>query len=399
MMSTPSLRSVRDLDVAGKRVLVRLDLNVPLRDGAIADDTRIRAALPTLLHLRERGARLVVCSHLGRPKGRRNDAYSLLPVAERLSELMDADVVFAHTTCGTEVTDLVKEQDDDVVVVTENLRFQIDEVNNEVDFGRDLASLAEVFVNDAFGVLHRSHASVVGVTKYLPSAAGLLVEEELKALAPFRAEPGATNAPAAAIVGGAKVSDKIAVLSALSQGVDELFIGGAMAYTFLQAQGQPVGASRVEADWVASASELLASCAARDVRVHLPVDHVVATRFAEDAEASVVDTIEEGQMGLDIGPKTVSAWSERLAGCKSVFWNGPMGVFEWEAFSAGTRGIAKALAGSSAYTVVGGGDSAAAIATFGHADDVSHVCTGGGAALSYIETGDLPGLVPLMESA
>lgn len=393
--STPVPR-MADLDVSDKRVLVRVDFNTPLSDGAVADDTRIQAALPTLAALRNRGARLVLCSHLGRPKGRVDPGLSLMPVATRLAELIDVEVVFAHATVGDDVVQLTRELPPGGVLMLENLRFDPGEKAGDPDFARQLAALGDRFVNDAFGAMHRPHASITGVPRHLASACGPLVERELEALGAL-VDPAQRRerSPFAAILGGAKVSDKIGVIDALSKQVNHLFIGGAMAYTFLASRDEPVGSSRVEADKVGLAATLLADCAERGVTVHLPVDHVVATTFAEDAAPTTVKEIPEGHMGLDIGPETLRAWTEVLGTCQTVFWNGPMGVFEWDSFAGGTRGIAEALAQATARTIVGGGDSAAALARFGLAGTVDHVSTGGGASLEFLEHGDLVGLQAL----
>ena len=387
-----SLKTLADLQVEGKTVLVRVDFNVPLADGEVADDTRITAALPTLKALREQGAKLVLCSHLGRPKGKRSDALSLLPVGAHLAELLDCEVVFAHDTVGDDVVQLARELPRDGVMMVENLRFDAREKAGDAQFARALASLADVFVSDAFGTLHREHASVTGVPKILPSAAGLLIQQEIESLSRL---VGETEHPFGAVLGGAKVSDKIDMIDALSQRVDRLFIGGAMAYTFLASQGVPVGTSRVEDDKVELAADLLKRCVARDVQVFLPVDHVVAPEFAEDATPTVVEEIPDDQMGLDIGPATLAAWQEALSSCATVFWNGPMGVFEWDAFAGGTRGVGEILARIEGFTVVGGGDSAAAVKRLGLADRMDHVSTGGGASMKYVEVGDLPGLAAL----
>jgi len=393
-VSNDMARTLDQLDLqAGKTALVRVDFNVPLDDdGGVADDTRIRAALPTIRALRDKGLKLVLCSHLGRPKGQRNPRLSLLPAAERLASLIDADVVFAHETVGDEVVQLVQEQADGAIIVLENLRFDPREKAGDDAFARELARLGDVFVNDAFGAMHRAHASITGVPQHLPSAAGLLVQAELEALGGLLR--GAAR-PYAAVLGGAKVSDKIGVIEALASKVDHLFIGGAMAYTFLASQDVPVGQSRVEDKHLDLARQLLKTCAEHGVTVHLPTDHVVAPSFAADAPATVVRDIPQDQMGLDIGPATAEAWMPRLSECRTVFWNGPMGVFEWDAFAAGTQAVARALAASDGLTVVGGGDSAAAVARFGLADRMRHVSTGGGASLEFIEHGDLPGLKAL----
>ncbi len=393
-MSAPKARGLDQLDLSSARTaLVRVDFNVPLDDeGNITDDTRVRAALPTIAWLRERGLKLVLCSHLGRPKGQRNPRLSLLPAAARLAELLDGEVVFAHDTVGDEVVQLVQEQAEGTVIVIENLRFDPREKAGDDEFARELARLGDVFVNDAFGAMHRAHASITGVPKHLPSAAGLLVQAELDALGGLLR--GAAR-PYAAVLGGAKVSDKIGVIEALAAKVDHLFVGGAMAYTFLACEGVAVGQSRVEDKHLDLARQLLKTCAEHGVSVHLPTDHVVAPSFAEDAPATVVEEIPDDQMGLDIGPATSEAWMGQLGECRTIFWNGPMGVFEWESFSAGTHAIARALANNDGLTVVGGGDSAAAVAHFGLSDRMRHVSTGGGASLEFIEHGDLPGLQAL----
>jgi len=395
MSTAQGIRTLDELDVDGRIVLLRVDFNVPLRDGRVADDTRIRAALPTIQRLRERGARLVLASHLGRPKGQRVDSMSLLPAADHLAGLLDHEVVFSHDIVGDDVVQLARELPPDGIMVVENLRFDPREEKGDPEFARQLAALGELFVNDAFGAMHRAHASIAGVPQHLPSAMGLLVEKEVEFLGGLLHGGDPERSPVGAILGGAKVSDKMGVIDALSKRIDHLFIGGAMAYTFLAATGVPVGASRVEDDKLELAERLLARCQNRGVKVHLPVDHVVAERFAEDAPAEVVTEIPEGRMGLDIGPETLERWRDTLQRCRTLFWNGPMGVFEWEAFSAGTRGVAEILADSSAITVVGGGDSAAAANQFGVADRMTHISTGGGASLEYLEKGDLPGLAAL----
>ncbi|HHO52339.1 MAG TPA: phosphoglycerate kinase [Deltaproteobacteria bacterium] len=400
-MSGPApVPNLADLDVAGKRVLVRVDLNVPLDGGSVADDTRVRAALPTIEALRGQGCRVVLASHLGRPRGKADPALSLLPVAAKLAELVDVEVLFNHDTVGDSVVQLTKELDPGGILVVENLRFSPGEKACDPDFSRELAALGEVFVNDAFGAMHRAHASITGVPVHLPSAAGLLVQRELEALGGLLDPSARTErAPFAAILGGAKVSDKMGVIEALARHLDHLFIGGAMAYTFLAAGGVAVGASRIEADKLELADQLLEKCHARNVKIHLPTDHVVGDRFAEDAQPTTVSEIPDGALGLDIGPETLQRWTEVLNTCRTVFWNGPMGVFEWDSFAGGTRGIAEALAGSTARTIVGGGDSAAAIARFGLTEGFDHISTGGGASLELLEQGDLVGLAALRRKA
>ncbi|MCO4746292.1 MAG: phosphoglycerate kinase [Proteobacteria bacterium] len=383
------IKTLGDLRLEGATVLCRVDFNVPLDGTTITDDTRIRAALPTIQHLRDAGARVILMSHLGRPRGQRVAKLSMLPVAAHLAGLLDAEVVFAHDTVGDGVAELVRELPDKGVLVLENLRFDPREKSGNDDFARALASLATCYVNDAFGAMHRKHASITGVPKHLPSAAGLLVQAELESLSKLLSK---TDRPFGAILGGAKVSDKIGVIDSLSKRVNHLFVGGAMAYTFLAAKGEDVGASRVEDDKLDLANELLATCAERGVEVHLPIDHIVADRFAEDAEPSTHEAIPEGTMGLDVGPKTVAAWSEEFRTCKTLFWNGPLGVFEWDAFAGGTRSVAEVLASGKAWTLVGGGDSAAAVAKFGLGERMDHISTGGGASLEYLENGSLVGL-------
>lgn len=388
--------SIDDLgSLSGKTVLVRVDFNVPMKGDKITDDTRIRGALPTLKKLREAGAKLVLCSHLGRPKGRTPEA-SLLPVAERLAELLEVEVAFNHDTIGDEVEAWIKEQKADAVLMVENLRYDAREQGADPEFAKGLAALADVYVDDAFGCMHRGDASIAGVPQHLPAAAGLLVQAEVESLGALLGRP---TRPFAAILGGAKVSDKIGVIEALAKKVDHLFVGGAMAYTFLAAQGLPVGKSKIESDKLDLAKKLIADLAEKGVALHLPTDHVVASEFAETAAADVVIEVPADKMGLDIGPATVAEWADIIGKCKTVFWNGPAGVFEWPAFSKGTQGVAQAMAASSAFTVVGGGDSAAAIAKFGLADKVRHVSTGGGASLELIEQGDLVGLQALRKKS
>ncbi len=389
-----------DLSIDGHRVLVRVDFNVPLDGGKIVDDTRIRGALPTITALRGKGARVVLASHLGRPKGKVDPSMSLLPAAARLAELLETDVVFSHDTVGDGVVQLARELPPGGVMVLENLRFHPGEKAGDPDFARQLADLGELFVNDAFGAMHRAHASIVGVPRILGGAIGKLVEKELDALGSLLdTQSRLVRAPFAAILGGAKVSDKMGVIEALSKRIDHLFIGGAMAYTFLAAQGVAVGRSRVEEDKLELAAALLTKCSNRAVKVHLPVDHVVAPDFEEGATPTTVADIPDDQMGLDIGPTTLAAWAEVLGRAHTIFWNGPMGVFEWDSFAGGTRGIAEAVASNPGLTVVGGGDSAAAVARFGLADRIRHVSTGGGASLEYMEVGDLVGLQALRGSA
>ncbi len=379
------------LQVRGKRVLLRLDLNVPLNKRKVADATRILAALPTINSLRDRGAKLVICSHLGRPKAQSVPALSLEPVAAWLAEHLDTEVVFAHETVGEDVEFLSKDLQPGGILVVENLRFHKGEKSGDPEFAKQLARLADVYVNDAFGVLHREHASVVGVGQFLEEKAlGPLIQREVDALA--RLVKGAVK-PFVGILGGAKVSDKIGVMQSLLERCDAVLIGGAMAYTFLLAQGQATGKSLVEPDRIRLAKRLMDDAAKRGVKILLPVDHIAVGPDSESP--TVVEDLGTDMVGFDIGPQTASNYAEIISRANSIFWNGPMGMFEKDAFAGGTKAVAEALAGSRAYSVVGGGDSAAAINKMGLADKVSHISTGGGASLQYMEGNGLPGLQAL----
>ncbi len=389
----PSPRTLDQVDLSGRTVLIRVDFNVPLDGENVADDTRIRMALPTIREVLAKADKVVLMSHLGRPKDAPEPRYSLIPAAARLAELLNGEVLFLHDTIGDEVQRLVKEAPKGAVILLENLRFFPGEKKNDASFAGALAALGDAYVDDAFGTMHRGEASILGVPRLLDvSCVGRLVQREVEALGRLL---GATERPYGAVVGGAKVSDKIDVLDRLAQRVDHLFIGGAMAYTFLAAQGIATGSSRVEAESIETARRLLAEAADRGCRVHLPVDHVVAATFAEDAAAEVVTHIPDGKMGLDVGPATITAWTAILSGCRTLFWNGPLGVFEWATFANGTRAIAEAFASAPGYTIIGGGDSAAAAAKFGVQDRIDHVSTGGGASLEFLRDGDLVGLTPL----
>jgi phosphoglycerate kinase len=382
-------------NVAGRRVFVRADLNVPLEDGRVTDDLRIEESIPTVRRLRDQGARVVLASHLGRPKGKVVEELRLAPVARRLSELLGAPVQTAGDVVGPQAREGAAGLGDGEVLLLENLRFEPGEEANDEDFAQALADLAEVYVDDAFGAAHRAHASVVGVPARLDAvAAGRLLERELSVLSRLLEDP---PRPFTAILGGAKVSDKLGVLDNLLGRVDTLLVGGAMCFTFLAARDLDVGASRVEQDRVQEVADLLGRAEERGVAVVLPADVVVARTFAADAahETVAVDAIPADAMGLDVGPETVARFATRIADAGTVFWNGPMGVFEWDAFAGGTEGVARAVAANDGFSVVGGGDSAAAIRKLGLAAQVSHVSTGGGAALEFLEGVDLPGVAAL----
>jgi phosphoglycerate kinase len=375
-------------------VLVRADLNVPLDDGRITDDLRVQAAVPTLRELLDHGHGVVVCSHLGRPAGTSDPALSLAPVATRLAELLGAPVSLTKDVAGPDSRVHVDELQAGGVVLLENLRFDPGETSNDDGLAKRLAGLADLFVQDAFGAVHRAHASVEGVTHHLPSHAGRLLEAELVQLGRLLDDP---PRPFLAILGGAKVSDKLAVLERLAERVDAIAVGGAMCFTFLAAEGHDVGMSRIEDDQVDTVRDLVARARARGVDVLLPSDVVVAPEFARDAPPTTVavGAIPSGQMGLDIGPATAAAYGEAARTAGSVFWNGPMGVFEWPAFADGTRTVADALSKAAGITIVGGGDSAAAARQFGFDQDVTHVSTGGGASLELLEGKELPGVAAL----
>ena len=402
-MTKRSLTSLSHNDLSGKRVLVRVDFNVPLDDnGAITDDTRIRAALPTITTLTGKGARVILAAHFGRPKGKVVDGLRLTPVAARLGELLGQTVVTTESCIGADAEAKVAALSSGDVLLLENVRFFAEEEQNDPAFARSLAAHADVFVNDAFGAAHRAHASTAGVTAHLsPCVAGLLMEKELHYLQGAIAEP---VRPLAAIVGGSKVSSKIGVLASLMDQCDKLLIGGGMIFTFYKARGLSVGTSLVEDDKLELAKELEAKAQAQGVQLLLPGDVVVADRFAADARHQVVavEAIPEGWMGLDIGPASTAAFKAALADCKTVIWNGPMGVFELDAFAVGTNAIAQTLAelsGTGTTTIIGGGDSVAAVEKVGVAERMSHISTGGGASLELLEGKALPGVAALDEGA
>ncbi len=389
------IKTVQDLDVSGKTVFIRVDFNVPLSGGEVADDTRIRAALPTIRYCLERNARVVLASHLGRPKGKPDPALSLAPVARRLGELLGKPVIMADDCIGDSVRKLVSALEPGQVLLLENLRFHKGEKANDPDFAAALAEGVDVYIDDAFGTLHRAHASVVGVAERVrEKGMGFLVQKEYESLGKLMENP---DKPFFAVLGGAKVSDKIKVIENLSRRVDAFIIGGAMAYTFLKAQGVRVGASLVEADKLDLAAGLLDQTAARGVRIYLPIDHVVAPSKERGDERQVTEDVHipEGMMGFDIGPQSIAFFKSLLDGAKTVFWNGPMGMFEDPRFEQGTRAIAEILAAHPGFTVVGGGDSAAALSKFGLKDRITHVSTGGGASLEFLEGKVLPGFAAL----
>ena len=388
-------KTIRDIQVDGKRVLVRVDFNVPMDGDRITDENRILGALPTIRYLLEHNAKVVLCSHMGRPKGEVNPKYSLAPVAKRLSELLHQEVKMAKDVVGEDADRIVAGLKEGEVCLLENLRFHKEEEKNEEAFAKKLASYGEIYVNDAFGTAHRAHASTEGVTHFLPVAvSGFLIEKELKFLGDAVNHP---VRPFVAILGGAKVSDKINVIKNLLEKVDVLIIGGGMSYTFTKALGGSVGNSLLEEDKIPLALELLDKAKQKNVKLLLPVDTVIADKFANDANQKVVkaNAIPDGWEGLDIGPETRKLFAQEIKNAKTVVWNGPMGVFEFPAFAEGTKAVAKAMAESDATTIVGGGDSAAAVEQLGFADKISHISTGGGASLEFLEGIELPGVKAL----
>jgi phosphoglycerate kinase len=387
-------KTLRDLEVQGKRVLVRVDFNVPMQDGQITDDRRIRESLPTIQYLLERGAKVILMSHLGRPKGKPDPQYSLRPVAERLSELLGRPVRFLEDCVGEAVEQAVQAMAPGEVVLLENLRFHPEEEANDDGFARALARLGDLYVNDAFGSAHRAHASTEGVAHYLPAVAGFLMEKELRYLGSVLTQP---ERPFVAILGGAKVHDKIGVIQNLLPKVDRLLIGGGMAFTFLKAQGYEIGRSLLDSDSLEFARRVLQEAGQKIV---LPVDVVVAPSPEAETQAQVVpvDQIPPDQMGLDIGPQTVARFREIVRLARTIVWNGPLGLFERAAFAAGTRGVLQAVAESGATSILGGGDTAAAAEQLGFADRITHISTGGGAALEFLEGRTLPGVAVLMDA-
>ena len=393
------VKTLADADVAGKRVLCRVDFNVPLSEGVVTDDTRIQAALPTITYLINQGAKVILCSHLGRPDGTGyQEEFSLAPVAKYLSEVLGKPVAFASDTIGESAKQVVNSLQNGDVALLENLRFDKREKKNDPEFAQALASLAEVYVNDAFGAAHRAHASTAGVASYLPAYAGMLMEKEVTTLTSMLDKP---DHPFVAILGGSKVSDKVAVIDALIDKCDTLIIGGGMCFTFLVAQGYSVGTSLMEQDWVERAVEMLKKASDKGVSILLPTDVVCADAFANDACTVTcgVDAIPSDMMGLDIGPESTKAYAEAIAHAKTVFWNGPMGVFEMSSFEAGTKGVALAVAANKqADTIIGGGDSVAAVNKFELADQMTFISTGGGASMELVQGEALPGVEALKQT-
>ncbi|GAX90776.1 phosphoglycerate kinase [Effusibacillus lacus] len=387
-------KSVRDIDVHGKRVFVRVDFNVPLEDGKITDDTRIQAALPTIRYLIDQGAKVILASHLGRPKGEVNPKYSLEPVAVRLSELLGKNVEKTSDSIGPQVMERIALMENGDVLLLENVRFHKGEEKNDPELSRRFAELADIYVNDAFGTAHRAHSSTAGIAAYLPAVAGFLMEKEISVMGNALSNP---ERPFTAIIGGAKVSDKISVIENLLDKVDRLLIGGGMANTFLAGLGHRLGKSLVESDKLQIAKELVERAKNTGVALLLPVDLVVATGFSADAEHKAVglDEVPADWMALDIGPKTIASYREAIRSSKTVIWNGPMGVFEFDAFAKGTNEVARAVAEVDGTTIVGGGDSVAAVEKSGLADSMTHISTGGGASLEFLEGKVLPGVAVL----
>ncbi|MBQ2944938.1 MAG: phosphoglycerate kinase [Clostridia bacterium] len=387
-------KTVEDIEVKGKKVLARCDFNVPLKDGVITDDKRIVEALPTIKYLSDNGAKLILCSHMGRPKGEFNMKYSLAPVAARLSELLGKEVALAADVIGEDAQAKAAALKDGDVMLIENVRFHKEEEKNDPEFSKALASLAEIYVNDAFGTAHRAHSSTAGVADYLPAVCGYLIQKEIKIMGDALNDP---KRPFVAILGGAKVSDKIGVITNLLEKVDTLIVGGGMAYTFLKALGHHIGTSLCEEDKIELAKGLMDKAKEKGVNFLIPVDNVVATEYNENSEFKVInsDEIPDGWMGLDIGPKTSKIFSDAILGAGTVVWNGPMGVSEWANFANGTISVAKAVAESGAISIIGGGDSAAAVQKLGFADKMTHISTGGGASLEFLEGLELPGIACL----
>lgn len=397
-MEALNKKTIEDIDVKGKRVLARCDFNVPLMDGEITNDKRIVAALPTIKYLMEHGAKVILCSHLGRPKGEYKPEFSLAPVAKKLSEYLGTEVKLAEDpeVVGENAKRIASELKDGEVMLLENVRYRKEETKNEENFSKELASLADIFVNDAFGTAHRAHCSTTGVAAYLPAVCGFLIQKEIKFMGGALANP---KRPLVAILGGAKVSDKIGVISNLIDKCDTIIIGGGMAYTFMKYLGHSIGDSLLEADWIEKAGQMMADAEVKGVKFLIPVDNKVGREYAADTEAKIVssDEIPDGWMGLDIGPKSMEVFVDAIKGAGTVIWNGPMGVSEWDNFAAGTIAVANAVAESGAVSIIGGGDSVAAVTKLGFADKMSHISTGGGASLEFLEGKELPGIAALTD--
>lgn len=391
-------KTLKDIDIRGKKVIVRCDFNVPQdKEGNITDDRRIKGALPTINYLLDNDSKVILMSHLGRPKEGYDEKYSLKPVSKRLSELLGKEVKLAcdKEVVGENAIKLTSNMKEGDVVLLENVRFIKTETKNDIDFAKKLASLADIYVNDAFGTAHRAHSSTAGIAQFLPSVAGFLIEKEITVMSKALENP---QRPFIAILGGAKVSDKIGVINNLIEKVDGLIIGGGMSYTFLKAQGHSIGNSLIEEDKIEYAKEMLKKAEDKGVKIYLPIDHVCAKEFKADAESSVFEgDIKDEYMGLDIGPRTIEKFKEVLGEAKTVIWNGPMGVFEMPAFAVGTKAVAEALSNISGTTIIGGGDSAAAVEKLGYAEKMTHISTGGGASLEFLEGLELPGIAALMD--
>ena len=396
MSSALNKKTVEDIQVSGKRVLVRCDFNVPLKDGVITSDKRIVSSLPTIKYLLDNNAKVILCSHLGRPKGEVVPEFSLAPVAARLSELLGKEVKMATDVVGESAQALAASLNDGDVMLLENVRYEKGETKNDPELSKAFASLADIFVNDAFGSAHRAHSSTTGVADYIPAVCGYLIQKEISFIGGALENP---QRPFVAILGGAKVSDKIGVITNLLDKVDTLIVGGGMAYTFMKYLGHNIGTSLLEADKVELAGEMMAKAKEKGVNFLIPVDNKVGKEYDPNTEAMIVDSddIPEGWMGLDIGPKTQEMFANAIKGAGTVIWNGPMGVSEWENFAAGTVAVANAVAESGAISIIGGGDSAAAVQKLGFADKMSHISTGGGASLEYMEGKELPGIAALNE--
>ena len=389
-------KTIEDIEVSGKKVLVRCDFNVPLKDGVITSDKRIVGAIPTIKYLMDKGAKVVLCSHLGKPKGEVNPKYSLAPVAKRLSELLGVNVPLATDTIGPDAKAKAAALKNGEVMLIENTRFDAREEKNDPEYAKELASLAEIFVSDAFGAVHRAHASTAGVADYLPAVCGYLIQKEIGVMGKALENPAR---PFVAILGGAKVSDKIGVINNLLDKVDTLIIGGGMAYTFFKAKGNDVGTSICEYDKIDLAKDMLAKAKEKKVNLILPVDNVIGREYKEDTTFMTIysDSIPDGWMGLDIGEKSRELFSKSIAGAGTVVWNGPMGVSEWKNFAAGTEAVAAAVANSGAVSIIGGGDSAEAVERLGFAEKMTHISTGGGASLEFLEGKELPGIACLLD--